>query len=320
MMGGLLVGCRGSPSASPPSGRPVLRPESIANPLPAPTPPPACISGKLVRADRVCGLGVAGRAYRWNDPKMRELASRRAARNLAGMLRTVVSSALVISQNESSYWSKQERYLEIDESLVDRIERGADLELWFDVRGEGPFRAPERTYACACLSTREAGIRIDMDQVEASAWTRQHAVDEVPDWIQDPSALNRNLHCAVGYHPRTFHPEEMLEPLTDSVRVQLMKTAATWVLSEFDEETLCENRSAPACRSRVESLVEAANEGISRGVALTSVWLDPEGRGPEKKKRSSYGWGCVFDRLVLDAARERLRELRALDGLSQIRP
>ncbi|MEO1228629.1 MAG: hypothetical protein AAFZ18_06975 [Myxococcota bacterium] len=304
-------GCGGSASVAPTaSPRPVLRPASEAYPLPERTPPPACVAGRLVTPDRVCGLGVAGRAYRWNDPKMRELARHRAARSLAGMLRSVVSSALIIGQSETNYWSKQERYLEIDESLVDRIEGEAEVEHWFDVEGEGPFRAPQRTYACACLDTPAAGIRIDPAQVTRSDWTRQYAVDEVPSWIRDPSLLNRNLHCAVGYHPRTFHPEEMLEPLTDSVRVQLMKTAETWVLSEFSEETLCKDRSLSACRSRVASLVEAANEGVSRGVALTAVWLDPDGLGPEKKKRSSYGWGCVFDQTVLDAARRRLRELR----------
>lgn len=106
---------------------------------------PSCVRGALVDARRVCGLGIAGRAYRWNDEKMRRLARRRAARNLAGMLRSVVNSAMIVSTDARNTWVRSERYVQIDDAFVDEIERAADHELWFDLDGEGPFRASRRT-------------------------------------------------------------------------------------------------------------------------------------------------------------------------------
>ena len=280
-----------------------------SNPLPEPTPPPSCIR-ELVDTHHVCGLGVAGRAFRWNDKRMRDLARGRAARNLAGMLRAVVTSALIVEQDEDKLWTRQEQYLEIDESLIERIEKNAEFEIWFDVTGEGPFREAERTYACACMTTAEAGIEIDSDQAANYAFGRQYSVDEVPDWLTNIRVQNRALRCAIGYQDRMYHPEEMLKPLSDSVRAQLMRTTRSWVLSELDEHSLCRGRGTAECRTEVESVVEAANEGVSRGVALTSIWFDPVGLGPVKKKSSAYGWGCVFDASVLTAARDRLEQIR----------
>ena len=250
---------------------------------------------------------------------MRRLARRRAARNLAGMLRSVVNSALVFRQGEDGYWSREERYVEIDEALIDRIEGAATVELWFDRVGEGPFRAPERTYACACMPAVEAGIRIDPTQVARHGLSRQYAVDEVPPWLIHPEVQNDALQCAIGYHPRMYHPEEMLSPLTDSVRQQLVGRTRSWVLSEFDDRTVCAGSAPEDCALRLESLVEAANEGVSRGVALSAVWLDTLGLGPNAKKMSAYGWGCVYDAFVLEAARKRLEDLRlgsAVEGVA----
>lgn len=307
----LLMGlaCSSDRSVRPPPVTLVEAPNP--NPPPRPTPAPECVSGALVTPQRVCGLGVAGRGYRWNDPRIRGLAERRAAENLAGMLRSVVTSALVLAQDEGGYWSQEERYLEIDEALVDQVAAAAKTELWFDTLGEGPFRAAERTYACACMSAAAAGIRVDGGQVAEQAWTRQYAVDEVPSWIEDRAAFNRSLRCAVGFQPRMYHPEEMLGPLTDSVRSQLMRATRTWVLSRFDDRTVCGGRDPTTCRARVDSMVEAANEGVSRGVALSAVWYDPLGLGPDATQMSAYGWGCVFDAVVLEAARKRLQELRS---------
>lgn len=281
--------------------------------LPDPTPAPSCVTGALVRPDRICGLGVAGRAFRWNDRRMRALAERRAAENLAGMLRSVVTTAQEVEETQQGRWSKVALYVEIDDRLVDDIRQAADVELWFDVEGTGPFRATERTYACACLEADEAGIRIDPKQAHLHAIARQYPVDEVPEWLTRPDVQNRSLRCAVGYQPTMFHPEEMLGPLTERVRAQLLGRTRSWVLAEFDERTLC--RPDRDCASTLKSLVQAANEGVSRGVALTSVWLDAKGIGPNRKKMSAYGWGCVFDRAVLEAARRRLQEVeRASPG------
>lgn len=242
---------------------------------------------------------------------MRAFARRNAARNLAGMLRALVTSAVVLRQDDRSVWSREERYLEIDEALVDSIEASAETELWFDVLGEGPFRAKERTYACACMTSRKAGIRIDPVQVEKHAFARQYSVDEVPRWLTDPEIQNRALRCAIGVQERMFFPEDMLGPLTDRVREHLVGRTRSWVLSELDDRTVCAGQSRSGCASTIESLLEAANEGISRGVALTAVWLDVRGIGPSRKKDTAYGWGCVFDALVLEAARKRLEEIRA---------
>ena len=242
---------------------------------------------------------------------MRALARRRASENLAGMLRTVVNSAMVISEDQNNSWIQSERFLTIDEGLVDQIEQAADHEIWFDLQGEGPFRARERTYNCACLSTAEAGIQIDATQAAQHAIARQYTVDEVPKWLTDSQIQNRSVRCAIGYHERMFHPEEMFQPLTESVRTQLTDKTRSWVLSEFTQTELCGGRDRAECTSIIDSVVEAANEGISRGVALTAVWLDTRGLGPNGKKMTAYGWGCVFDRQILDGARRRLAQIRA---------
>ena len=303
----LLGACSGRGRGDRPI--PVVVAPPPSNPLPPPEPPPACVTGALIDARRVCGLGVVGRGYVWNDPRLRAEARRLAARNLAGLLRTVVSSALVLEQDQDGYWSRQERYLEIDEALVDAVEASAEAEVWFDVEGTGPFRAPERTYACACMSTGEAGIRIDPAQAAAHAFARQYAVDEVPAWVADAEVHNDALKCALGYNEATFQPEDMLEPLIESVRAQLVGKTRSWVLSELEDRIRCAEGAGTRCRTKVRSLVEAVNEGVSRGVALTAVWLDPDGLGPTGRRGSAYGWGCVFDQEILDAARRRLEEL-----------
>ena len=241
---------------------------------------------------------------------MRGLARRRAARNLAGMIRTIVSSAMQIHQTDEDTAIRWERYLEIDEALVDQIEQSADHELWFDVRGEGPFQDPERTYNCACLTAAEAGIRIDTSQATQHAIARQYPVNEVPEWLSNPDLHNDSLHCAVGFHGNMYHPEEMYEPLTESVRVQLMGATRSWILSEFSEQSICGGLAGTDCEIAIDSVVEAANEGVSRGVVLTAVWLDKMGIGPANSQKTAYGWGCVFDRVVLEKARRRIASLQ----------
>ena len=243
---------------------------------------------------------------------MRGLARRRASRNLAGMIRTIVTSAMQIQETNRNTAIRWEKYLEIDEGLVDSIEQSADHEIWFDVVGEGPFRDPERTYNCACMSAAEAGIRIDPSQADQHAIARQYSVDEVPEWVSNLQTQSNFLQCAVGYHDRMYHPEEMYEPLTDSVRIQLMGKTKTWILSEFSAETICGGRIGQECETAINSVVEAANEGVSRGVVLTAVWLDSKGLGPRRTKKTAYGWGCVFDRTVLEKARQRIADLKAI--------
>jgi hypothetical protein len=256
-----------------------------------------------------------GPAYRWDDPDMRARARRRAATSLAGMMRALVSSALVVGETRASFWSRQESYVEIDEDLVRSIERAADHEVWFDVLGEGPVRRERLTYACACLDAAEAHIRVDVAQAEAHAFARQHPAEEVPRWVEDPQLQNEALACAVGFYPRMFNTEDMVGELTNRVREHLVtERTQSWVRSEFDARGVCAGRSERACRTAVESLVEAANEGVARGVALTAIWFDTLGIGPAEQKMSAYGWGCVFDRAVLDAIRRRLDELRG-EGL-----
>ena len=275
--------------------------------LPPRTPPPSCVHGALVTKDRVCGLGIAGKGFYWNDEGVRNLAKQRAARNLAGMLRTIVSSTVRIEADNFSGTSvRWNRYLEVDDALVESIEKSAKHEIWFDVKGEGPFKDPERTYDCACMSAAKAGIVVDTSQAAQHAIARQYPVNEVPEWINNPKLTNRDVHCAVAFQQSMYHPEEMYEPLAENIRTQLMGQTRSWVLSEFSQELQCREGSSQRCKTVVDELVEAVNEGISRGVVLTAVWLDAKGRGPQRSKQTAYGWGCVFDRAALEKARERL--------------
>lgn len=306
VMAATSLACGSNPSAPT---RWVARPSAAGN-LPDPTPAPECVQGALISLERVCGLGVAGRAFHWDDPSMRALAARRASRNLAGLMRAVVTTAQVLHETESSRFGQVEQYVEIDDSLVDAIQAAADVQWWFDVDGTGPFRSPHRTYACACLTAREANIRIDPDQAFVHAAARQYAVNEVPEWLREVGLQNDSLRCAVGFQERMFHPEEMLGPLTDQVRAQLTRQTRSYVLSEFSDETRCRTEDS-ACNSRITDLVKAANEGISRGVALTSVWFDSTGIGPREKPMSAYGWGCVFDGAGLEAARRHRQRMKS---------
>ena len=38
----------------------------------------------------------------------------------------------------------------------------------------------------------------------------------------------------------------------------------------------------------------ATTQAISKGVVVTDFWFDRDGRGPDLKARSTYGWGCVY--------------------------
>lgn len=299
-------------SSSPSSGVPsiVLVPGPSSNPLPDPTPAPSCVNGALVSRAQVCGLGVAGPAYHWNDAKMREDVRRRAAENLAGMLRSVVTTALVAEKREDdSGWSREERYLEIDDALVDRVASESESEVWFDVLGDGPFRKKHFTYACACMDARAAGLEVDVEQARAHAFERQYAADEVPPWVDDYDMHNGALRCALGYQDAMFFRDDYHAQLTESVRVQLVGKTRSWVMDGLDDQSVCKKGE---CTQYIDSLLAAANEGISRGVALTAVWFDKDGMGPNQRRASAYGWGCVFDRTALDAARQRLRELRQM--------
>lgn len=224
------------------------------------------------------------------------------------MLRSVVTSAMVVEQTLERTWTHTELYVEIDDELVDALAERAEAEVWFDVDGRGPFGVPERTYACACVDAASVGLRIDAEQASRHALARQYSVNEVPEWVAHPKLQNAALRCAVGYVEPAFFPEDLHRPLTESVIGELAAYSRSWILSQFEDRTLC-RPNEPACRQEIESLLQAANEGVSRGVALTAVWFDREGIGPARRRGSAYGWGCVFEAEALARARAGLMSL-----------
>ncbi len=266
--------------------------------LPRPSPPPSCVKGELVTPARVCGLGIAGRAYRWNDERMRANAKERAAENLAGMIRTIVVSAMENEQTDEATTIRYEHYLEINDALVDEINNAADHEIWFDVAGKGPFRVPQLTYACACVDTSKVRIKIDTRQAAQHAIAHQSTVDEVPAWITQPLANEGALRCAVGSQGNMFFTQDMYQPLTDSVRANLVGATKSTVVAESVQNAIC---AGDDCQTRIRKSVGAVNKGVSRGVVLTGMWLDA--KGIKGEPNTAYALGCVFDRALLDRAR-----------------
>lgn len=294
---GLLAGCATKKQGGYP----------ISNPPPERTRPPDWVHSRLVSDDRICGLGIAGRGIVWNSPLVRDFAKENAARNLAGMLRTLVTTAMIDRSKYNSTSIRWEDSLEVDDALVDQIEAKADHQLWFDVRGEGPFRTKFATYHLACIDAEDSGL--DIDPRTASRWSigRQYSVDEVPDWVKKAHVSNGAVHCALGSHGQMLNLEKMYEPLTNSVRAQLVPDTRTWVLAKYNEQTVCRGRSEAECRVVIDSVVQATNEGLSKGVSLTAMWLDA--RGLHGEKNTAYGWGCIFDTAIIRRVNQRLKEL-----------
>ncbi|MBI3180134.1 MAG: hypothetical protein HYZ27_10760, partial [Deltaproteobacteria bacterium] len=43
-----------------------------------------------------------------------------------------------------------------------------------------------------------------------------------------------------------------------------------------------------------EQMTVASTQAISKGAIVTDFWYDRDGKGPNRHKRSTYGWGCVY--------------------------
>jgi len=108
-----------------------------------------------------------------------------------------------------------------------------------------------------------------------------------PAWLDKNGIQPGGRLCAVGFSLPTFFPEKTFEVVVEDVRAQLAEVLQTLV-SQYSEEITNDHQSA------FEMMTVATTQAISKGAIVTDYWYDEDGQGPNKKKRSTYGWGCVY--------------------------
>jgi hypothetical protein len=262
-----------------------------------------------------CGWGVAGPAFSTDSPYPKQLSKERALRNLAGTFGTSVQEAMIDQESlHQPHNLETVRITHVDPAFVAQLEPSAEITYWTDTQGVGPFQQKLFTYAQACIQ-RPA-------RAPAAVQT-QHAqhVLEIPTWLKDKQAMQDGRMCAVGYAEPVFFAEDAFETIVEDIRGQLLDVVTTFV-SHYYEELAQNNTMA------IENMTLSSTQAVSRGVVVTHYWYDSKGLGPQKKPRSTYGYGCMYpmdaiesvlqnvqysnppqNPLVLDAVKERARTL-----------
>lgn len=262
-----------------------------SGPPPTPAPPavvPAWVTLPELSAERVCGLGVAGASRRIDSPYPRRLARKRALRNLAGTLHTLVHEAIVDRQTQRGTHVEWARALTLNEQLLTQVDARATTEYWRDTHGEGPFARKHFTYAQSCLAADAAAELFALDASRLAMLQNDPVAPEVvPRWIDRAGRQNDGRLCAIGFTLPMFHPDKTFEAVAQDIRGQLAKVLRTFVSSYYEEQTTERYQ-------RIESMTLATTEAVAEGTVVTHYWYDRDGIGPRKHKRTTYGWGCVY--------------------------
>lgn len=249
-----------------------------------------------VSADKLCGLGVAGASFSEDSPYPKQLSRERAVRNLAGILGTQVQEAIIDQATLTRQTVQFARVLHVDEELIAHVDQLAETEYWLDKAGQGPFNQGGFMYALACIDVNKASVELKLDRALLKT-ERESNFDPsaVPTWIASTGKQAGGRLCAVGYSLPAFHPETTFERVVEDVRGQLAEVIETLVSSYYEE--LTNNRAAAA-----EMMTVATTQAVAKGVMVTHFWYDPDGIGPNRQPRSTYGWGCVYPLDVMRAS------------------
>ncbi|MBI5510038.1 MAG: hypothetical protein HY903_14875 [Deltaproteobacteria bacterium] len=271
------------------------RPASKSSTVATPTPIPDWVKHVEIEADKLCGVGVAGAAFDDDSPYPREMASQRAARNLAGVIETNIQEAIIDRTTNTGTSIDLAQAVMVDDDLVEQVKQMAKLAFWIDVLGEGPFQQKNFTYGRACVDAKIAAstFRVDAKAVAGTATAKKKKKKSKESEPVGPAWLNRTgtqpggRLCAVGFSLPTFNPENTFEVVVEDVRTQLALVLQTLV-SSYSEELTTDRSTA------LEMMTVATTQAVSKGAIVTDFWYDDDGLGPYRKRRTTYGWGCVY--------------------------
>jgi hypothetical protein len=221
----------------------------------------------------------------------------RAVKNLAGALETNIQEAIVDRETGASHRIDTARVLTVDEALIEHVAELVDTEYWLDEGGTGPFAQKSFTYAHSCLdaTVAAAAFKIDVEKLRGRGQPEPISPQRVPRWIQRTGKQPGGRLCAVGFSLPTFHPAKTFDVVVEDVRSQLAEVLQTLVSSYYEELTT--NR-----HQLFEMMTVASTQAISKGAIITAFWYDRDGIGPYRRKRTTYGWGCVYPVDVMKSA------------------
>jgi hypothetical protein len=265
--------------------------------LPSGGPPPSWVTQIEVKSDRLCGVGIAGAAFDKNSPYPKRMSQDRAVKNLAGALETNIQEAIVDRETSASHRIDTARVLTVDEALIEHVAELVDTEYWLDEGGTGPFAQKSFTYAHSCLDATVAAatFKVDVERLRGRGKPESISPRRVPRWIQRTGKQPGGRLCAVGFSLPTFHPDKTFDVVVEDVRSQLAEVLQTLVSSYYEELTT--NRY-----QLFEMMTVASTQAVSKGAIITAFWYDRDGIGPFQRKRTTYGWGCVYPVDVMKSA------------------
>ncbi len=252
-------------------------------------PPPSWVTNLELSTEKLCGVGVAGPGFDEFSPYPRQLSRERAVRNLAGILGTSVLEAIVDRNSELGQSIEMARTLQIDDTLIARIDALAKTEYWTDVDAAGPFAQKNFVYAHACADASKAAatLKLDIKKLVKSARPAPARPDKTPSWINAAGKQPGGRLCAVGFSLPMFYAENTFEGVVEDIRGQLAEVIETLV-SQYSEELTTDRTQA------LRIMTVASTQAIAKGVVVTNFWFDRDGCGPHRRPRSTYGWGCVY--------------------------
>ncbi|MBI2378880.1 MAG: hypothetical protein HYV07_33100 [Deltaproteobacteria bacterium] len=275
-------------------------------PPPAGVEVPPWVLSNSPEGGKVCGVGIAGRAFFKESEAPKNLAKDRAIRNLAGIFESLVLEAQIVHQTETTQNVEFQRAVTVDEDLIAQVAAAASAEFWFDALGAGPMREKEFTYGRACVDATMASEKLGVDQkaLEEKAEAEGHQ-NEVPEWVTSVGTSKGARLCAVGFSQPTFYVEQTLGNVVDDIRGQLLEKAKSLVMDAFEDTLTCKDAS---CRAFIHDTLAATTEAISKNVVITSLWYDRRGIGPNHAKRTGYGYGCVYPIKAMSLATQAILE------------
>jgi hypothetical protein len=291
-----IAGCASGGGANAPSGD-----ESA--------PAPEWIGGDAVEGDKVCAVGIAGRTHSMATHKAKELSRERAVRNLAGVFETLVEDSTIDEATDNGTDTEYARAVTVDEALIERVSQAAETDYWLDGGGQGPFEERGFTYARACVpSTFVRETKFDPSKIVAAAKASSLTSDRAPPWLDWVGSQKGARLCAVGFSLPALHPDATFENVVEEIRVQLTGKSKSLVASLSEEFSVCRAGGVERCEQILKIVTAATNEAVSKGVLVNHFWYDRNGVGPQKRKRSTYGWGCTHPVGALQAAVRKVKE------------
>lgn len=291
----ILVGCGGSTSSTP--HNPYLMFAGGGEGPVEPGEVPNWITGSVLEKGKLCGFGVAGAGRDPSSPYPKQMAEERAIKNLAGVLGTRVQEVIIDKMTNRGTAVRQAKAVTVDEALVERVRAISKTEFWLDRAAQGPFAAKDFTYARTCVDAKLAATELQLSEADlASAGpntiSRPHVI---PRWIKSYGIQKDGRLCAVGFSLPTFHPDKTLDNVVEDIRWQLAEVLHTFVSSYYEELTTTRSQT-------FEAMTLATTQAVSKGAVVTDYWYDRDGIGPVGKKRSTYGYGCVYPVDVLQSS------------------